>query len=200
MIQIGEDINVYVEAVSAYDRYIENVKPSVYFLGLGGEVGELCEALDDVNAIDNNEKEWRKHVLAELGDVMWYWFGLSRNLKLDWNRIWELVDSETYSRQSFHERNKNNNTAILKIVACTGRLLEHRKKSHRDDGGKITNERLDKIEQKLAEMLEHIFAFCVSVGITPTEVLQNNYDKLFARNEAGTLQGEGDGITKEERT
>lgn len=198
---IGENVGAYVESVGRYDRYAENAKPTVYFLGLSGEIGELVEAVDNVNGIDKNEKEWQEKVIAELGDVFWYWCGLAKELRLDYEMVWNLVYSETYSRQRFHERHADGSqTELLKIVASSGRLLEHLKKSIRDDGGKITSARLEKIEQKLAETLEHIFAFCVTMKVDPWTILQKNYDKLFARNEAGTLQGEGDGITQEERT
>jgi NTP pyrophosphatase (non-canonical NTP hydrolase) len=198
---IGEDIETYVESVGIYDRYVEDAKPTVYFLGLSGEIGELVEVVDSVNGIDKNESAWQERVLGELGDVFWYWCGLAKGLKLDYAMLWNQVYSETYSRQRFHERHADGSqTELLKIVSSSGRLLEHLKKSIRDDGGKITSERLVKIEQKLAETLEHVFAFCVTMKVDPWTILQKNYDKLFARNEAGTLQGEGDGITQEERS
>jgi NTP pyrophosphatase (non-canonical NTP hydrolase) len=202
MKQIGNDIELYAKSVHIYDRYPERYKPIVYFLGLSGEVGELIEAVDQANDIENKNDLWRKQVIAELGDVFWYWCALANNLSIDYKSIWNLVYSETYSRQSFHDMYKNDihSTEILKIVICVGRIIEHLKKSYRDDDGKITPQRLEKIEQKFAEMLEHIFGFCALIDVKPYDVLQNNYAKLYARNEAGTIQGEGDGITKDERT
>ena len=201
MKQIGEDIETYVDLVNVYDKYAEDVKPTVYFLGLSGEVGELTEAIDDVNELEDKELEWQNKVIAELGDIFWYWCGLTNNLKVNYKQIWNIVYSETYSRQSFHKRHepKMYTTELLKVIGCSGRLIEHLKKSIRDDDGIITPKRLEKIEQKLAETLEHLFGFCVTMDVNPYKVLQKNYDKLYARNEAGTLQGEGDGITKDER-
>jgi len=202
MEKVGDDIQVYADLVGVYDKYASNVKPNIYFLGLSGEVGELTEAIDSVNDLENRKQEWQNQVVAELGDIFWYWCGLTKALKIDYRLIWDLVYSETYSRQSFQNRHapEMHTTELLKVIGCAGRLIEHLKKSIRDDDGKITPQRLEKIEQKLADTLEHLFGFCATMDVDPYEVLQKNYDKLFARNEAGTLQGEGDGVTKEERS
>ena len=172
---------------------------NLYYPALGlGESGEVQNKVKKVMRDHNGivSEEYRKEISKELGDILWYWFGLTKNLKIDYTRIWNQI----YNEQVALDTHKTGGTEILQLVASAGRITEHLKKSIRDDGGKITPERLEKIEQKLAETLELIFVFCQSLNVKPYEVLQKNYDKLFARNEAGTLQGEGDGVTKEERT
>jgi NTP pyrophosphatase (non-canonical NTP hydrolase) len=59
MKQIGNDIELYAKSVHIYDRYPERYKPIVYFLGLSGEVGELIEAVDQANDIENKNDLWR---------------------------------------------------------------------------------------------------------------------------------------------
>lgn len=192
MIASPED---YFAKVSGFDKYIEDVKPTVYFLGLSGEIGELVEAIADVNGIDDNEIQWQEKVLDEIGDVFWYWFALTNNLKLDYKKIWNNTLAE------YKELHYTDDAIILNVVASSGRLLEHLKKSIRDDGGKITETRLIKIEEKLTETLSNIFGFCRNnMRRDPYVILQRNYNKLSARNKAGTLHGEGEGITKEERS
>lgn len=187
---IGKDINKYFELVSAFDRYKDSVKPSVYFLGLSGEVGELCDVI--YNAKDFpfiTKQEDIDKITGEFGDVFWYWFALAQNLGIDYNKIWNGLVEKEYDTK----------IPILKLVASVGRLTEHLKKSFRDDDGKITPKRLENINENMYKTLDNLFAVCSFISKTPYEILQKNYDKLAARHVAGTLQGEGDGISGNER-
>lgn len=195
MKQISEDIDTYVKLVGIYDKYVEDVKPTVYFLGLIGEISELAGAVNQVDVFSPEEDhvKSKQKIADELGDVMWYWFALAKALNYNYKNMWNIVIIN--AKHSNPEGNE-----ILDIVSSGGRVVEHLKKSIRDDGGKITAQRAERIQEKMVETLDHILMFCKSIGVTPWEVLQRNYDKLYARNEAGTLQGEGDGVTKEERS
>jgi len=123
---------------------------------------------------------------------LWYWFGLAKELKYDYVDMWMRVKLDV-------EHTNPNGNELLKIVESAGRIVEHLKKSIRDDGGKITGKRSVRIQEKMIETLDHTLLLCKDLKMDPYEILQRNYDKLYARNEAGTLQGEGDGITKNER-
>lgn len=178
---IGNDVEKYFQSVSVFDRYTENVKPTVYFLGLSGEVGELCGELTNSNYpfIEDTQK-----IENEIGDVFWYWFALANRLKIDYKHIWNnssLKNDGNYTKE------------ILDIVSNTGRLIEHLKKSIRDDNSKITENRLKNIEEYMIKTLDSLFTFCNSICLKPSSILQSNYDKLSARQIVGTLQGEGDG-------
>jgi len=186
---IDNDIQKYFKSVRVFDRYNNNVKPSVYFLGLSGEVGELCGALINSKYPLVEDQQILEKIKDEIGDIIWYWVALANILGIDYKCIWDT---------SFPAYNDNNE--ILRLVSNVGRLSEHLKKSIRDDNGKITKHRLGNIEKYMAYTLDSLFVFCKTMGFKPSSILQLNYNKLFARHISGTLQGEGDGINGTGRT
>ena len=183
----------YFNLVSKFDKYPNSEKPNIYFIGLAGETGELTKALADVKPFggDSESIEKETNILkSEIGDVLWYWFALAKSLDIDYNNIWLDV---SYEQRKTHINHIPLETILL-LVSHVGRLMEHLKKSIRDDKGIITKERKNKIEQELADTLWHIMLFIKQFEFTPMEILELNYEKLYARNKAGTIHGEGEGI------
>ena len=68
------------------DSFDKRLQPVVYCaLGLAGEAGEVA---DEIKKIIRNDKgiitpERMKKLCLELGDVMWYWLRLTKELDLD---------------------------------------------------------------------------------------------------------------------
>jgi NTP pyrophosphatase (non-canonical NTP hydrolase) len=73
-----------------------------------------------------------------------------------------------------------------------GEILEHVKKSKRDDGGILTPERREKIIKEMGDVLWYLAVCAHRLNIGLDEVAQINLDKLAARKENGTLHGDGD--------
>lgn len=183
----------YFKLVSQFDKYPESVKPNIYFIGLAGETGELAKALADIRPFGGDDDEVVKEtnlLKSELGDVMWYWFALTKSLDIDYNRIWLDVSLE---QEGTHPDQIPLETILL-LVSHVGRIMEHLKKSIRDDNGIITEERKAKIEQEMADTLWQLMMFIKQFEFTPVNILESNYEKLDARNKAGKIHGEGEGI------
>ena len=61
-------------------------------LGLAGEAGEVAEEIKKIIRNDNGilTAERKKKLCLEMGDVMWYWLRLTKELELD---IDEVMDA-----------------------------------------------------------------------------------------------------------
>ena len=55
------------------------------------------------------------------------------------------------------------------------------------------------LNEEVGDIIWMVAGFCSVRGWTLDEIGCGNLDKLAARKEAGTIVGNGDGITKEER-
>lgn len=83
------------------------------------------------------------------------------------------------------------------------------RKGHSVIGGKFTNELAIKkdlyedetaaLRKEAGDILWQLSGLCAIMGWELNEVAQENLDKLQARKAAGTIDGSGDGVTKEER-
>ena len=61
-------------------------------LGMAGEVGELCNEIKKLERDDDNyiTQSRMNKIKLELGDVLWYYIGICRKLKIDINDIMDL--------------------------------------------------------------------------------------------------------------
>lgn len=66
-------------------------------------------------------------------------------------------------------------------------------------GGAMTPEERLEVRKEAGDILWQLSGVCKVMGWTLEEVAQENLDKLAARKVAGTIDGNGDGITKAER-
>jgi len=79
-------------------------------IGLCGEVGEVCNEIkkmerDDVGKVT---KERLHKIKLEMGDVLWYYIGICRKLKIDFNEILELNDAKLREYDDYEETVKKN--------------------------------------------------------------------------------------------
>ena len=80
----------------------------------------------------------------------------------------------------------------LKGAGEAGEFAENVGKAIRDDGGKLTPERREKLIYECGDQLWYIAAKARELGITLAEVAALNLKKLADRKERGKLQGSGD--------
>lgn len=95
----------------------------------------------------------------------------------------------------------------LKGAGEAGEFAEHVGKAMRDDafgqiiqppdqdsyfGGKLTDERREKLILEAGDDLWYLAAKCNELGVTLSEVARRNLEKLNGRTKRGTLGGSGD--------
>lgn len=73
-----------------------------------------------------------------------------------------------------------------------GEVAGQIKKLHRDDGGKLTPERLVKLKKELGDVLWYMAALCSELDLSLEAVAVANIEKLRSRQDRGKLGGDGD--------
>lgn len=94
--------NDYEMRIVKYDMYPESQKPLIYFLGLAGESGELCEKMKKI-VRDGGTLERNEAVAKEIGDVLWY---ITRIASQSGYSIAEIADMNLSKLQSRFDNNK----------------------------------------------------------------------------------------------
>jgi len=80
----------------------------------------------------------------------------------------------------------------LKLAGEVGEVVEHIGKAMRDDRGIITEERKKKIAKEIGDVYWYLARVCRDLRIDPSQVLDENYDKLNDRKDRNVLGGSGD--------
>lgn len=73
-----------------------------------------------------------------------------------------------------------------------GELLGEIKKILRDDGGKLSDERREKIKSEAGDVCWYLAVLLNDCGLKLDAVLAYNLEKLQGRAQRGTLQGSGE--------
>jgi NTP pyrophosphatase (non-canonical NTP hydrolase) len=80
----------------------------------------------------------------------------------------------------------------LKLNGEAGEVAEQIGKAIRDDGGRITKDRKDKLTKELGDVLWYLAALSAELDLDLDVVAYTNLRKLKGRKDRGTLQGSGD--------
>jgi NTP pyrophosphatase (non-canonical NTP hydrolase) len=80
----------------------------------------------------------------------------------------------------------------LGLCGEAGEVAEKVKKTIRDDGGVLTEERRDALARELGDVLWYAAQLATEAGLELEKVAQDNLDKLLSRQERGVLRGSGD--------
>jgi len=80
----------------------------------------------------------------------------------------------------------------LGLAGEAGEVANQIKKIVRDDAGKITPERQEKLAAELGDVAWYLVRLCEELRLDPDRVLADNVAKLSARQRRGTLGGDGD--------
>lgn len=157
--------------------YADEVAIPYVVIGLNGEIGELCEK------IEQEAKE--DLVIKELGDIFWYMAGIRVELNLqieeDWN--WLLKPKSA--------------TNILQLLSESGKISEQIKKFLRDDyktgeENIFPEKRRKVIEEAWKNIWLQLNTICDSMNTSIEEVARINNEKLASRKERNVIHGSGD--------
>lgn len=81
---------------------------------------------------------------------------------------------------------------VLGIGGETGELFENIKKHFRDDYGKMTKDRFNKIKKEMGDMLWYQARLADYFGIEFNEIARDNISKLLDRKKRKVIHGDGD--------
>lgn len=80
----------------------------------------------------------------------------------------------------------------LGVAGEAGELAEKLKKSIRDDGATISEERKMAIKGEIGDVLWYLSQLSRALGFSFSDVAEANIDKLWKRYNSGTIGGSGD--------
>lgn len=80
----------------------------------------------------------------------------------------------------------------LGIAGEAGEVAEKLKKSIRDDGATISDERKQMLKNEIGDVLWYVSQLSRTLGFSLSEVAQHNVDKLWERHQRGVIRGSGD--------
>jgi NTP pyrophosphatase (non-canonical NTP hydrolase) len=80
----------------------------------------------------------------------------------------------------------------LGLAGEAGEVAEHAKKAIRDEGGEVSDDRRAAMAKELGDVLWYVAQLATELGLDLDQLAQGNLDKLFSRQQRGTLSGSGD--------
>jgi NTP pyrophosphatase (non-canonical NTP hydrolase) len=80
----------------------------------------------------------------------------------------------------------------LGLCGEAGEVAEKVKKTIRDDGGALSDERREALSRELGDVLWYLSQLATEAGLDLEEIAAANLDKLLSRQERGVLRGSGD--------
>lgn len=148
------------------------------FLGLAGECGEVLAVLSTTPLRPLN----RQDLLKEIGDVCWYFAEVCRATGCDFAAAIDM--------SSFRDIGGISPRDQMPVVV--GRICEIAKKTLRDDRGQWTDKRKALLADSLHKLGGVLLALCRFYGISLSDVLAANVEKLMSRLTRDKLHGDGD--------
>ena len=80
----------------------------------------------------------------------------------------------------------------LGLAGEAGEVAENAKKTIRDDGGVVSDERRAAIARELGDVLWYVAQLASELGLELEDIARENLEKLFSRQRRGVLSGSGD--------
>lgn len=80
----------------------------------------------------------------------------------------------------------------LGIAGEAGEIAEKLKKSIRDDGATISDEKKEALKKEIGDVLWYLSQLSRALGFPFSEVAQANIEKLWKRHQEGLIRGSGD--------
>ena len=154
-------------------------------LGLCEEAGEVANALDMTtfeHSASQNFDDFLKSVAMECGDVMWYASECARAWGLDLAICRGDEEQDKHAETTYWARRLVANA--VKIAGLTKKLI-------RDADMQIDDQRRNKVETCLGNIITSIRCILRTTPYTLEWVLDENIQKLTRRKSEGTLHGDG---------
>ena len=105
----------------------------------------------------------------------------------------EFSDYQHFSRRTAsYPREAWLTYPALGLAGEAGEVAEHAKKTIRDDGGRVSDERRAAIARELGDVLWYVAQLASELGLELEDIARENLEKLFSRQRRGVLSGSGD--------
>jgi len=105
----------------------------------------------------------------------------------------EFSDYQHFSRRTAaYPRQAWLTYPALGLAGEAGEVAEHAKKTIRDDGGRVSDERRAAIARELGDVLWYVAQLASELGLELEDIARENLEKLFSRQSRGVLSGSGD--------
>ncbi len=106
----------------------------------------------------------------------------------------ELSEYQALSRRTatYPRAGEDLTYPALGLSGEAGEVAEKVKKTIRDDGGVLTDERREALAQELGDVLWYASQLATEAGLELDRIATDNLEKLMSRQERGVLQGSGD--------
>jgi len=192
-------IEQYVLVARSTAIYPESAAFTYPALGLCGEIGETIDLLlpTDEEVIVEVEVPL-KHIIGELGDVLWYVTNTALDVGISLVELTDYVtgglECETFGDVAFKRHVRaDERTPFLKLIVYSGMIAEIAKKGLRDGYGKeLPKAKRDYAILALSEILVGLCELCEMYNTSIDEIAQMNNKKLTDRQNRGKIKGDGD--------
>jgi NTP pyrophosphatase (non-canonical NTP hydrolase) len=113
--------------------------------------------------------------------------------KVEANNNISTTDYTNFTRETaIYPKCRELEYVTLGLVGESGEIANKVKKVIRDDGGIITNEKIEDLKCEVGDVCWYIARLCDHLGTTIDEVLTNNVKKLSKRCIDSKITGSGD--------
>lgn len=106
----------------------------------------------------------------------------------------KLDDYQKQSRAHAFYPDLDNNFLypVLGLLGESGEVAEKIKKTFRDHKGKVDDERIAEIGKEMGDVLWYLAQLASELGLSLSDIAQQNLAKLESRRARGTMSGSGD--------
>jgi NTP pyrophosphatase (non-canonical NTP hydrolase) len=106
----------------------------------------------------------------------------------------DLSEYQMMSRRTATYPNAGEDMTYPALGLCgeAGEVAEKVKKTLRDDGGVLSDERREALSRELGDVLWYVAQLATEAGLELESIAADNLDKLLSRQERGVLRGSGD--------
>lgn len=106
----------------------------------------------------------------------------------------ELSEYQRLSRRTaaYPRAGEDMTYPALGLCGEAGEVAEKVKKTIRDDGGVLTDERRAALAQELGDVLWYAAQLATEAGLELDRIAADNLEKLLSRQQRGVLSGSGD--------
>ncbi|MFH1631792.1 MAG: nucleoside triphosphate pyrophosphohydrolase family protein [bacterium] len=101
---------------------------------------------------------------------------------------------QTKSRKTAVYPDAGNNITYptLGLASEAGEVANKVKKIFRDDGGEVTDQKLEECKKEIGDVLWYCAQLATELGLSLDEIAELNIERLYSRMDRGTLHGDGD--------